>query len=52
MNKGVLIVLAVILPPVSVFLQKGAGQDLVINIVATLLGGIPGVIHALWLTLS
>jgi len=52
MNKVVLIILAIILPPVAVFLQKGAGKDLVINIVLCLLGFIPGVLHALWLVLS
>ena len=52
MNKVVLIILAIILPPVAVFLQKGAGKDLVINIVLCLLGFLPGVLHALWLVLS
>ena len=49
MNKIVLIILAIILPPVAVFLNNGAGKDLVINIILTLLGVLPGVIHALWL---
>ena len=48
MNKIVLIILAIILPPVAVFLKSGAGKDLVINIVLTLLGFLPGVLHALW----
>lgn len=43
-----LIVLAILLPPVAVFLKKGAGKDLVINIILCLLFFIPGVIHALW----
>jgi len=47
-NKTVLIILAILLPPVSVFLKKGAGMDLVINIVLWLLGIIPGILHALW----
>ena len=49
MNKIVLILLAIFLPPVAVFLKKGAGQDLIINIVLCLLFFIPGVVHALWL---
>ena len=48
-NKLLLIVLAVLLAPVAVFLKKGAGKDLVINIVLCFLFYIPAVIHALWL---
>jgi len=48
-NKILLIILSIFLPPVAVFLKKGVGQDLVINIVLSLLFFIPGVIHALWL---
>lgn len=44
-----LIVLAILLPPVAVFLKKGAGKDLVINIILCLLFYIPGVIHGLWI---
>lgn len=49
-NKIVLIILSIFLPPIAVFLKKGAGKDLVINIVLCLLFFIPGVIHALWLS--
>ena len=48
-NKVVVIIVSILLPPLAVFLKKGAGQDLIINIVLTLLGSIPGIIHALWL---
>ncbi|MFT5521098.1 MAG: uncharacterized membrane protein YqaE (UPF0057 family) [Enterobacterales bacterium] len=48
-NKLVLIILAILLPPVAVFLKNGAGKDLIINIVLCILFFIPGVIHALWL---
>ncbi len=50
MNKFVLIIIAILLPPVAVFLKKGAGKDLIINIVLCLLMVIPGVVHAIWLT--
>jgi len=50
MNKVVLIIIAILLPPVAVFLKKGAGKDLIINIVLCLLMFIPGVVHAIWLT--
>jgi uncharacterized membrane protein YqaE (UPF0057 family) len=49
MNKVVLIILAIFLPPVAVFLKKGVGKDLIINIVLCLLFFLPGVIHAVWL---
>jgi uncharacterized membrane protein YqaE (UPF0057 family) len=46
------LVLAIILPPVGAFLQVGATKHFWINIVLTLLGGIPGVIHAVWLVVT
>lgn len=49
MNKIVLIIIAILLPPVAVFIKKGAGKDLIINIVLCLLLFIPGVAHAIWL---
>ncbi|GAB2784811.1 YqaE/Pmp3 family membrane protein [Halomonas shantousis] len=42
------IILAILLPPVGVFLQVGLGLQFWINIVLTLLGYIPGIIHAVW----
>ncbi|MBR8831568.1 MAG: hypothetical protein N5P05_003054 [Chroococcopsis gigantea SAG 12.99] len=41
-------VLAFVLPPVSVFLTYGVGTTLIINILLTLVGWIPGSIHAVW----
>lgn len=46
------ILLAILLPPVGVFLQVGIGAHFWINILLTLLGYIPGIIHALWIILS
>lgn len=46
------IILAIFLPPVAAFLQVGISTHFWINIILTLLGGIPGVIHALWLILT
>ncbi|GHB30255.1 MULTISPECIES: YqaE/Pmp3 family membrane protein [Salinicola] len=43
------IIFAIILPPVGVFLQVGLGLQFWINIVLTLLGYIPGIIHAVWI---
>ncbi|KAF7895476.1 uncharacterized protein EAF01_009438 [Botrytis porri] len=46
------IILAVILPPLGVFLERGCGADLLINILLTILGYIPGIIHALYIILK
>lgn len=42
------IVIAILLPPLGVFLQVGLGTQFWINVLLTLLGYIPGVIHAIW----
>jgi len=47
-NKLLLIILSLFLPPAAVFMKKGAGKDLVINILLCLLIFFPGVVHALW----
>ncbi len=52
MNKIIQVLLAIFLPPVAVFIEKGAGKDLVINILLCLVFWVPGIIHALWLTLK
>lgn len=43
------VIVALLLPPLAVLWHKGLGLDLLINILLTLLGYIPGEIHALWL---
>lgn len=43
------IIIAIILPPLGVFLQVGIGAQFWINIVLTLLGYIPGIVHAVWI---
>lgn len=42
------IIIAILLPPLGVFLQVGIGVQFWINIVLTILGYIPGIIHAVW----
>ncbi len=42
------IVIAILLPPLGVFLQVGIGKQFWINILLTILGYIPGIIHAVW----
>jgi len=41
------IILSILLPPVAVFMNKGFGGTFLLNILLTLIGWIPGVIHAL-----
>jgi uncharacterized membrane protein YqaE (UPF0057 family) len=52
MNQLVKIILAIFLPPVAAFLQVGVSLHFGLNIVLCLLGGIPGMVHALWLVLT
>lgn len=42
------ILAAIFLPPLGVFLTVGLGGAFWINILLTLLGGIPGIVHAIW----
>lgn len=43
------IIFAVLLPPLGVFLERGCGADLLINLLLTILGYIPGIVHALYI---
>ncbi len=45
------IILSVLIPPVGVFLQVGIGLHFWLNILLTLLGYFPGLIHAVWVIL-
>ena len=46
--KLVRFILGLLVPPLGVFLTVGVGQTLIINIVLTVLGWLPGSIHAIW----
>jgi len=46
------IIIAIFLPPLGVFLERGCGADFLINILLTILGYIPGIIHALYIILK
>ena len=43
------ILLSIVIPPLGVFLQVGIGKDFWINILLTLLGYFPGLIHAVYI---
>lgn len=53
-NKILLIVVALFIPPLAVFLKNGnkLNGDVWLNVVLTILGGFPGIIHALYLILK
>ena len=46
------IIVAILLPPLGVFLEVGLGVQFWINVLLTLFGYIPGIIHALYIILS
>lgn len=43
------IILSVLVPPIGVFLQVGFGGHFWLNILLTLLGYVPGLVHAIWI---
>jgi uncharacterized membrane protein YqaE (UPF0057 family) len=49
MGDVIRIILSILIPPLGVFLQVGLGVDFWINILLTLLGYFPGLIHAIWI---
>jgi len=46
------VICALLLPPLAAFLQVGVSTHFWINLALTLLGCVPGLIHALWLVLT
>ncbi|MCM2505188.1 YqaE/Pmp3 family membrane protein [Aureimonas altamirensis] len=42
------IIIAIFIPPLAVFLTTGLGKHFWVNLILTLLGYIPGVVHAVW----
>ena len=51
-NRLLLVIAAILLPPLAAALVDGVGLQLVISIILTILGWLPGVIHALWVIFS
>ncbi|HLP87169.1 MAG TPA: YqaE/Pmp3 family membrane protein [Nostocaceae cyanobacterium] len=50
--KIIRVLIGLFLPPLGVFLTEGIGTTLVINILLTLLGWLPGSVHAVWVILK
>lgn len=51
-QKLLLVIIAILLPPLAVGLKEGVGGHLFLNIVLWLLFYIPGLLHALYLILK
>lgn len=52
-SKDVLrILLAIVLPPVGVFLQVGLGLHFWLSIILTLFGYVPGIVHGVYIILT
>ena len=46
------LIFALFMPPIAAWLQVGISTHFWISICLTLLGGIPGIIHAFWLVIT
>ncbi|MBX3317390.1 MAG: YqaE/Pmp3 family membrane protein [Phycisphaeraceae bacterium] len=51
-NTLLMVIIAILIPPLAVFLKKGLGMALIISIILTLLFYVPGLIHALYVILK
>lgn len=45
------ILVAILLPPLGVFLQVGLGGQFWLNLLLTIFGYVPGIVHAVWIIL-
>ena len=48
MSDTIRILISIFLPPLGVFLKVGIGLHFWLNIILTLLGYLPGLVHAIW----
>jgi len=51
-NTLLLVIIAILLPPLAVGLKVGLGGHLVLSIILTILFWLPGILHALWVVLK
>jgi uncharacterized membrane protein YqaE (UPF0057 family) len=51
-QKLLLIIIAILLPPLAVGLKEGIGGQLILNIILTLIFYLPGLLHALYVVLK
>ncbi len=50
-NRLLLVIIAILLPPLAVGLKNGIGGSFVLNLILTLIFWLPGMIHALLVVL-
>lgn len=50
-NQILKVLLAIFLPPLGVFFEVGIGLHFWLNIVLTIFGYVPGIVHAVWIIL-
>jgi len=43
------VIFSVIIPPLGVFFQEGLGMHFWLSILLTILGYVPGLVHAIWI---
>ncbi len=51
-NNLLLVIIAILIPPLAVGLKAGIGVALILNIILTLIFYLPGLLHALWVILK
>jgi uncharacterized membrane protein YqaE (UPF0057 family) len=51
-QKLLLVIIAILLPPLAVGLKAGIGGAFILNLILTLIFWIPGVLHALYVVLA
>lgn len=51
-NTLLLVIIAILIPPLAVGLKKGIGGALILNIVLTIFFYLPGLLHALYCILK
>ena len=51
-NTLLLVIIAILLPPLAVGLKKGMGSELMISIMLTIIFYVPGLLHALYVVLK
>ena len=52
MSTLLLVILAILLPPLAVFLKTNSGKTTLLNVVLCIFFWVPGVLHALYVVLK
>ena len=52
MNKIILVILAILIPPLAVYLKTNSVKDTVINVILCFVFWLPAVVHALYVVLK